>query len=256
MSAVAVAAMVLAILAVLLGSGGGALSPPPLGSPGRWAAWLDRREPVPAAFALLRLAALAGIWYLAAVTCLGALLRALRAVRLVAVTDRFTVAPVRRLLAGTVTAGLVGLGPIGAAAAQPAAPTTTTPTALSTSSTSSTSTAVPSSNDTVVLRRLPPDAPAPASKAAAPAAPATPSERAPARWTVEPGDCFWTIAEQVLEQAWDRAPTDGEIVPYWRALIEANRQTLADKGNADLIFPGQVFDVPAPPPAAPLARTG
>ena len=110
-----------------------------------------------------------------------------------------------------------------------------------------------------MLRRLPPDAPAPASRAAtpaAPAAPAAPAERTPAKWTVEPGDCFWTIAEEVLEQAWGRAPTDAEIVPYWRALIEANRQALADKGNADLIFPGQVFDVPAPPPAAPLARTG
>ena len=248
MSAAAVSAMVVAVVLVLLESGGGALSPPPLGSPGRWAAWLDQRDPVTAAFALLRLAALAGIWYLAGVTCLGAALRAMRAARLVAVADRFTVAPVRRLLAGTVTAGLVGLGPIGAVAAQPAMPTTTT-TSLGTSST------VVATSDTVVLRRLPPDAPAPAPRSAAPAAPTTPSERAPARWTVEPGDCFWTIAEEVLEQAWDRAPTDGEIVPYWRALIEANRQTLADKGNADLIFPGQVFDVPAPP-AVPLARTG
>ena len=169
-----------------------------------------------AAFALLRLAALAGIWYLAGVTCLGAVLRAMRAVRLVAVADRFTVAPVRRLLAGTLTAGLVGLGPVGAAAAQPAAPTTTTsprpppaPPARPPTATS----------DTVVLRRLPPDpAPNPTRRPGADARhPSPPAERPPARWTVEPGDCFWTIAEEVLQQAWGRAPTDAEIVPYWRA---------------------------------------
>ncbi len=169
-SSAAVAASLGAIALVLLESGGG-LSPPPLGSPGRWAAWLEQREPVTAAFALLRLAALAGIWYLAGVTGLGAVLRAVRAVRLVAVADRVTVAPVRRLLAGTLTAGLVGLGPVGAVGAQSAAPTTTTTTSLPTSTAPSSTTITAggaTSDDTVVLRRLPPDAPAPASRAANP----------------------------------------------------------------------------------------
>ena len=224
-------------LAVLLESGGG-LSPPPLGSPGRWSSWLHEREPMTAAFALLRVGALGGGAYLVIVTALGVALRAIRAARLVAVADRFTVAPVRRLLAGTITAGLVGLGPVGAAVAQPA-PSTTSTTAV-------TAVETDGGDDTVVLRRLPADTPVPP---AASARPATPAERPTGTWTVQQGDCFWTIAEEIVEQAWGRTPTDAEIVPYWRVLIEANRQTLADKGNADLVFPGQVFDVPPAPPA-------
>ncbi len=70
------------------------------------------------------------------------------------------------------------------------------------------------------------------------------------RWTVQPGDCFWTIADDVLHRSWGRAPTDAEIVPYWLRLVEANRAELADPGNADLIFPGQVFAVPVPAPSS------
>jgi nucleoid-associated protein YgaU len=66
------------------------------------------------------------------------------------------------------------------------------------------------------------------------------------RWTVQPGECFWTIAEDVLQRAWGRAPTDAEIVPYWQRLIEANRSELADPANPHLIFPDQVFRVPPP----------
>jgi nucleoid-associated protein YgaU len=66
------------------------------------------------------------------------------------------------------------------------------------------------------------------------------------RWTVRPGECFWTTAESVLTQAWGRAPTDAEIVPYWNRLIEANRASLAHTDNPDLIFPAQVFEIPAP----------
>jgi hypothetical protein len=251
-------------LIVLLGSGGGALSPPPLGSPAGWSSWLAGREPVAAAFALLRLATLAGAAYVVVVTSLGVVLRAVRAGALVAVADRLTVPPVRRLLAGTVTAGLMGLGPVAAAGAQPA-PSTTAATATavstSTSTTSPSTTTTPgaTSGDTVVLRRLPAD---PTPPAVVPAA--TPPERPGATWAVKPGDCFWTIAEDVLHQAWGRVPTDTEVVPYWQALIEANRVKLADKANADLVFPGQLFDIPRPPPphvpaaapAAGLARTG
>jgi nucleoid-associated protein YgaU len=73
-----------------------------------------------------------------------------------------------------------------------------------------------------------------------------------ATWTVRPGECFWSIADDVLARAWGRRPTDAEIVPYWHVLIEQNRALLADRANADLIFPSQVFTVP-PPPAPPVA---
>jgi len=259
-------------LAALAASGHGALSPPPLGSPGRWQAWFDQREPATAAFAILRTIAIGGCWYVAATTLVGAVLRLLRADLLVAVADRFTAAPIRRFLAGSITLTLAGLGPTGmlAAAAQPA-PTTTATTSPSsstsgpalastlaststtstptttTTSTSTSTTAGPTSPDTITMRRLPPPGAPPEQTATQPAVPSA------EHWTVQPGDCFWTIADDLLGRAWGRAPTDAEIVPYWLRLIEANRSELADPDNPHLIFPGQVFSVP-PLPVATDAR--
>ncbi len=230
---VAFAGGVAVALAALGATGHGALSPPPLGAPARWQAWFEQREPAEAAFSILRVAAVGGCWYLAVTTALGAVLRLVRAEGLVAVADRVTVAPVRHLLAGSLTLTLAGIGPTAAlAAAQPATTTTTTIT------TTTTTTA-----DTVTMVRLP-------AADAEPDAPPQVAEPTPVvdRYTVVPGDCFWTIADDLLHRAWGRAPTDAEIVPYWLRLIDANRAELADPQNADLIFPAQVFTVPTPPP--------
>jgi nucleoid-associated protein YgaU/DNA-binding SARP family transcriptional activator len=67
-------------------------------------------------------------------------------------------------------------------------------------------------------------------------------------WQVEPDDHFWHIATTALEQAWDRTPDDHEIVPFWRELIDINRDRLAPPGDPDLIHPGQRFELPTPPP--------
>jgi len=256
------AAGLAAVAAALAASGHGALSPPPLGSPGRWPAWFEQREPAAAAFALLRLAAVGGCWYLAVTTVVGAAVRLARADVLVGLADRVTIAPVRRFLAGSLTVALAGIAPTGmlAAGAQPAPPptsvsaasaSTTLPTsALPTSVSSSTS--LPSAGATaatVTMRRLP----TPGAETEPP--PATPAAtRSADRWTVQPGECFWTIADDVLERAWGRPPTDAEIVPYWQRLIAANRAGLADPKNADLIFPGQVLTVPPVPPAGGSGR--
>jgi hypothetical protein len=226
-------------LYVLSVSGRGELSPPPIGSPGRWPTWLEGREPAAAAFAILRLVAVGGCWYLAATTVVGTILRLLRADVLVAVADRITVAPVRHLLAGSLTLTLSGIGPTAALAATQPAPTTTTTTSVTTTS-------VVGAPATVTMVRLSPAGAEPE----APPNPAEPSSPA-TRYTVVSGDCFWTIADDLLHRTWGRAPTDAEIVPYWLRLIEVNRSELADPGNADLIFPGQVFTVP--PLAAPPA---
>ncbi|MGH9179982.1 MAG: hypothetical protein ACRD0N_15730, partial [Acidimicrobiales bacterium] len=70
-------------------------------------------------------------------------------------------------------------------------------------------------------------------------------------WEVRPGQHFWAVAERVLAEAWQgAAPTDAEVGPYWRTLVEANRSVLRDPDNPDLLFPGQVITVP-PPPARP-----
>lgn len=222
----------------LLWSGRGALAPPPLRDPGQWSAWLEGRDPGAAAFSLLRVAALGALWYLVAVTLLGLLLRLTGAARLAAVADRVTVAPVRRLLAG-VSLSL---------AATIAGPAALLPVAGAAQSVTTTSTAPPA---TVTMHLVAPgETVAPViplpSVSDLPPPVIVPTALAADRWTVKPGECFWTIAESVLTRTWGRAPTDAEIVPYWQRLIAANRATLAHPGDPDLIFPGQVFDVPAP----------
>ena len=77
---------------------------------------------------------------------------------------------------------------------------------------------------------------------------ADPAEDAVAdEWEVEQGEHFWHIAKTTLEQAWDRTPANDEIVPYWRELIDTNRDRLAPPGDPDLIHPGQRFELPRPP---------
>jgi nucleoid-associated protein YgaU len=68
-------------------------------------------------------------------------------------------------------------------------------------------------------------------------------QAAPATYTVAPGDTFWSIADQTLRAA-GHDPDDGAIIPYWRSLIEANRDRLRARDEPDLIFPGQVFVLP------------
>jgi nucleoid-associated protein YgaU len=75
----------------------------------------------------------------------------------------------------------------------------------------------------------------------------------PDTWDVRKGDHFWGIAEATLADAWGRQPTDAEIVPFWRELVEANTDRLLPPGDPDLIYPGQQFTVP-PPPADPDGR--
>lgn len=70
----------------------------------------------------------------------------------------------------------------------------------------------------------------------------------PTAWTVRPGDSFWSEAEAVLLKAWGRPPTDAEIGPYWLTLIAANASRLLHPEVPDLIYAGQVFVIPAPPP--------
>ncbi len=236
-------AMASAALALQL-AGRGALAPPPLTDPTLWGDWLARREPIEAAMALVRLAALVFLWYLVGATLVGTVLRLLSAERLVAVTDRLTVPLLRRLLVATASVSLAsgvgpalvgGRGPVAAAvAATTDAPTSTTSTSVDRQT-----------NPTLTMRLLPVEStPEPSAQ---PAETPAPAKASAATWTVVPGECFWSIAEDVLADAWGRAPTDAEIVPYWRTLIEANRAALADRANEDLIFPGQTFTVPSPP---------
>lgn len=95
--------------------------------------------------------------------------------------------------------------------------------------------------------RLPPPAPAGAASADAAPAASAPASSSPRSWTVTSGDNLWTISRATLVNAWSRQPTDAEVVPYWRAVIAANRDELRDPRRPGLIYPGQVMHLPAPP---------
>jgi hypothetical protein len=41
-----------------------------------------------------------------------------------------------------------------------------------------------------------------------------------------------------------RAASDHDVVSYWHALIDRNRDRLRVPGEPDLIFPGQIFELP------------
>lgn len=63
-------------------------------------------------------------------------------------------------------------------------------------------------------------------------------------WEVRSGEHFRSIAEAALREALGRAPTEAELVPFWRTLVDQNRGVLADPENPELLFPGQVLVVP------------
>lgn len=64
---------------------------------------------------------------------------------------------------------------------------------------------------------------------------------------VRAGDSLWRIAAQELADGLGRAPTDAEVVPYWRRVIAQNRAGLPDPDDPDLILPGQRVELPPLP---------
>ncbi|MGQ0823782.1 MAG: LysM peptidoglycan-binding domain-containing protein [Actinomycetota bacterium] len=72
----------------------------------------------------------------------------------------------------------------------------------------------------------------------------TPNASDLATVTVERGDNLWTIAEQRLEVDLDRAPSDSEVAPYWRQVVDANQDRYVQPGNPNLIHPGQILVLP------------
>lgn len=60
---------------------------------------------------------------------------------------------------------------------------------------------------------------------------------------VEPGDHLWKISASHLRGQLGREAKDGEIWPYWRLVIETNQEALRS-GDPDLIYPGEVIELP------------
>jgi nucleoid-associated protein YgaU len=220
-----------AAVAVLLAAGRSELAPPPL-SADAFVAWVERRGTIAAAVAVMRLAALLAVAWLAATTTVATAARAAGSARLAAGAERGMPEPLRRAVSaaagvGVGVASVVTLG--GAAAgADPDQPAPTSEHLV----------LLPADGEGTATMSVLPDAPP------APAPAPTP----PDEWVVAPGDSFWSIAEELVGDALGRAPADAEVDPYWRALIEANRERLVAP-DPDLVHPGQVFVLPPRPPA-------
>jgi nucleoid-associated protein YgaU len=242
----------LAVAAASWTVGRSALPPPPVGSPSTLAAWADELGPVGAAMALTRLAAAAAAAWLGTAMLVHLTLDAVapagpvraRAALLVPATARHAVA----LLAG------VGLGSVSVV---------TGPTSVLASDPPATATlrdvppASPADHEPVAkLRSLDTaadtdtDTGADTGAGAGAGADTDAASQVPDAslevWSVEPGESFWSIATEVLADRWGRTPTDGEVGPYWRALVRANSDRLVT-GDPDLLYAGQVLVLPGAP---------
>ena len=60
---------------------------------------------------------------------------------------------------------------------------------------------------------------------------------------VEKGDHLWSISAAHLADRLTRAPNAAEVTPYWREVIEVNKDRLRS-GDPDLIFPGETVVLP------------
>lgn len=241
------------VLAGLETTGHGALRAPALAHPEQLGAWMAGRRVSTIAFAGLRLIAMGLAWYLLATTAIGVILRSLDLVRWRRLADTVTLPGVRQLLAGAVglsvgTASLMGTASQAGAATGRGGPAGRVLPAVTAV------TAAPLDPGSGALMTRLPDGPstAPPPTHGPPAAsarfpPAT-TDRVPLpqTWVVRHGDNLWSVAEHHLAGAWGRTPTDSEIDRYWLRLVEMNRFRLADPGNPDLIFAGQVFELPPP----------
>lgn len=219
----------------------GDLAAPPMASLDGLSGWVDARRPAAAAVALARLTAELSAWYLLAVSALHAIAGATRAAGGHRLADAIATPAVRRLVRAGLGLGLAAASSVGGQD-EVGAPGTVTMTPVAESPVVS-QTRTPEPGGTASMRPgVARDAGVAQLVTAAPGGPTT--------WVVGPGDSFWSIAEELLADAWGRPPTDAETDPIWRGLVERNRGRLVDPGDPDAIHPGQVFEVPPLPPVA------
>ncbi len=85
-------------------------------------------------------------------------------------------------------------------------------------------------------------------EAQVPSAPETPTQSTASTEAgphiVSVGENLWSIAKAQLTKNTDTTPTNAEIGPYWARLVEQNRGSLSS-GNANLIYPGEMIQIPA-----------
>jgi nucleoid-associated protein YgaU len=182
--------------------------------------WL-RDEGAPAAvFTLARVVALLASAYAACVGLLGVAAAVTRAAALSRVTVRLAIPALRPLLAPLAAATITIAGALPVAAQGRSEPRPPVP---------------------VMQLVAGPTTTAPVMTLVVPSV--QPAQSAMQTHTVQPGDSFWSIAEGALRAAGHEG-SDAEIAPYWRSLIDSNRDRLRVRDDPDLIYPGQVFLLP------------
>lgn len=240
-----------AALAVLLRLAAvGDLAAPPVGSLGDLSSWADARTPAAAAVALARFAAELAAWYLLALTSLHALASVPGLAASGRLADALSTPGVARLVRSGLGAGLVVSTAVATAGGTEAASSATMRPAVEPGGGRATMVPLTSieSADASDIGGTATMSPRRAGDTTdpEPAEPASALSTAPTTWTVTAGESMWSIAADVLEVELGRPPTDAEIDPRWRALVDANRHRLVDPDDPDLIVPGQVFELPAP----------
>ena len=267
-SAVRTTCTALAVAVALWLLGRGALSTPPVDSWTEFQQWLGERSTAEAAIAALRATAMVAACYLGVVTAVSIAAKVASFDELDRVARSLVPRSLRPLIGLAVGAG------VATAAASVTVPRDSAPTRIATVTleaptdatatmyfvtepvppTPIATTLAPSTSPPTTLTPL--ALVTPANMPAAPA-PAPPSVILPAptvagshTWTIAPGEHLWAVATETLADSWHRVPTDAEVAPYWRELIETNRSRLIDARNPDYVLPGQTFvlpDVPAIP---------
>lgn len=227
-----------AAIALLTWMGRGPLGVPSVLEPADLRGWAAGKDATLLAFAALRLVTLLLAWYLLGAALVGGAARLAHNTRLVRAVDLLTVPAVRRLLQSALGVGLSAAAlTAGSGAAGPAPP----PVSIAAATVPDAIDMRPLTDDRITME--------PSGRLAPPPAVEEEDSNGGRRWTVEPGEHFWSIAEHVLADAWQRQPNDEETTVYWERLVAANRDRLVDRGNPDLIVPGQTFVVPPPPSA-------
>lgn len=211
-------------------------------SPDTHADWTPIRIALVSVWSIAALIALAGL----ALHLLIALALWRDSVRLAELVERVAPPRLRQALAVVAAAG-VTISSIGAVTAQRPDPVSATvrPLHPSTSATTTTAAVVTPSTATSMIdaASLPePTAPVTTPDAGPIAGPTVTPARA--EYRVAAGDHLWGIAAQTMALTLGRSPTDVEIDPYWRSLIDLNRNRLIDPSNPDLIEIGQIFELP------------
>jgi hypothetical protein len=235
-------------------------TPPPPWQPDALVTWFETHDIAHTSFSVLRLVGLATIWYLAGLSVLVLVARVSGLRPLATLAHRLALPFARRIinqalgagLALTIAGGVVPVAGLGMAMASPSPIAAAIENPVRTDVGDSgvdMSLLDDSDGGVVVMERLPDDQ---SESGAVPvgrtlgraAVDMHLEEKTTTTWTITAGDHLWQVAASTLESTWQRPPTDAEVTSYWQALVELNRDRLAVPDQPDLVYPGQVFELP------------